>query len=137
MDESTVYDELLFYTLAHPDQAFFIHQYAVDAFTLQTANEHTKDIALVYALIGVFLAVEKGVSGREVQLEHMRLSRNKTTFPKIILPDQKGDISIHDVLNAPPGEKRDAMIKSWCKSIWNAYASNRDNIIHYYEASFN
>ena len=100
------------------------------------AEAKTKEIALVFALVGVFLAVERGVSGRGVQLEHMRLSKNKTPFPKIILPEHRGDTSIHDVMDAPPGEKRDWMIKQWCNSVWNACAPNRESIIHDYEHSF-
>ena len=49
--DDDLYSELGFYTLAHRDPAF-IHQVAVDAYTAQSANEATKPIALVFALVG-------------------------------------------------------------------------------------
>jgi hypothetical protein len=63
---------LAFYTLAHPDPAF-IHQHAVDAFAAQSADEETRPITLVFALVGLYLLMEKGYSGREVQRAHMRM----------------------------------------------------------------
>jgi hypothetical protein len=59
LDESLEpFDELSFYTLAHPDPAF-IHQHIVDASIAQTANEDTKPIAVAFSLIGLCLYLEK------------------------------------------------------------------------------
>ena len=49
-----LYHELSAYTLSHPDPSF-IHQYVVDAFAAQTADENTKPIALTFALVGLYL----------------------------------------------------------------------------------
>lgn len=40
------YNELSFYTLAHPDQLYFIHQHIVDAQTAQTADATTKQVSI-------------------------------------------------------------------------------------------
>ncbi len=61
------YNELSYYTLALRDPAF-IHQHIVDAFAAQTADEHTRPIKLTFALAGLYLHVEKGFTGRQVQL---------------------------------------------------------------------
>ena len=61
-----LYHELSCYTSAHPDPSF-IHQHIVDAYTAQHANETTKLIALVFALIGLYLHVEKNFTGRQVR----------------------------------------------------------------------
>src|ERR1700733_15180069 len=73
-DPEDLYHELSCYTLAHPDPSF-IHQHIVDAYTAQHADETTKPIALVFALIGLYLHVEKNFTGRQVQRFHRKLAK--------------------------------------------------------------
>lgn len=40
------FHKLPFYTLAHPNPIYFIHQHAGDAFAAQTADENTKPIKI-------------------------------------------------------------------------------------------
>lgn len=113
------FNELSFYTLSHSDDDYFIHQLIVDAFTAQTANENTKKISIVFALVGLYLLAEKGFTGREIQKAHMRLANYKEFLPEVTLPLNKGEIMITDVLNAQ--SNRDKLIKQWCLSVWEAY----------------
>lgn len=129
-----LYNELAFYTLSHPD-SYFIHQNVVDAYTAQTANSDTKKIAVFFALAGLYLTLEKGFTGREVQLAHIKMTKNKKDIPHIHLPQDKGLITIRDVLNIPPGKERDIEIKKWCASVWEAYSSQRDIVIASTESS--
>jgi len=122
------YDELALYTLAHRSPAF-IHQHIVDAFAAQTASERTKPIALTFALVGLYLHVELGVTGKNVQRAHMRMGRFKKQWPAFVLPEERGSITVADVRNAPPGPERDRAIDDWCASVWRAYAASRQQII--------
>ncbi len=131
--EQNLYNELLFYTLSHPDPEFFIHQYAVDAFAAQNADKNSKNITLVYAVAGLYLAVEKGFSGKQVQNAHLIFSKDKSDMPRIILPEDRGSVTIKNVLNAEPGIERDEQIMYWCASVWKAFANNRDAIIAFCE----
>lgn len=74
--EQHAYHELQCYTLAHGDVEF-IHQHVVDVWAAQHADETTKPIGLAFALVGLYLHVERGVSGRQVQRVHMALARRK------------------------------------------------------------
>ncbi len=114
-----LYNELAYYTLAHPDPSF-IHQLVVDAYTAQNADGSTKPIAIAFALIGLYLHLEKGYSGRQVQQAHMRLANRNKRWPSIVLPSHRGDITAANVLAAPPGPDRDQMIERWCRSVWDA-----------------
>ena len=76
MTTDDLYNQLALYTLAHPDPRF-IHQLVVDAYTAQNADDNTKPIALVFALIGLYLHIEKGYTGKQVQRAHMQLA-NRT-----------------------------------------------------------
>ncbi len=120
--------ELSYYTLAHADPSF-IHQHIVDAFTAQRANEKTKPIAIAFALIGLYLHLEKGYSGRQVQLTHMKLAKHKKQWPTFPLPAARGRISVSDVLAVPPGPERDRTIHQWCASVWEAYKEAREQVV--------
>src|ERR1044071_3157209 len=104
--------ELSYYTLAHPDPAF-IHQHIVDAFIAQTADKDSKPIGVAFALIGLYLYLEKKYTGKQVQLAHMALARRKKDWPKFDLPQSRGEITVADVLNKQAGPARDAKIREW------------------------
>jgi hypothetical protein len=114
------YNELTFYSLALEDEAF-IHQYIVDAFTAQSANETTKPISLTFALVGLYLFSEKNYSGKEIQRFHVKMSQNKVEWPIFELPTNRGEININTVLEAQPGINRNKMIEKWAHSVWMAF----------------
>ncbi|MGA7245190.1 MAG: DUF5946 family protein [Terracidiphilus sp.] len=123
-----LYNELAFYTLAHPDPAF-IHQLVVDAYCAQNADETTKPIEIVFSLIGLYLHIEKGFTGKQVQRAHMQLAKWPNTWAKPTLPASRGAIRIEDVLAVGPGPARDAMIERWCASVWMCWQANRTQIM--------
>ena len=125
--EQETYNELCFYTLAHGDPSF-IHQHVVDAFTAQNANEHTKPIGLTFALVGLYLHVEKKFSGKQVQRTHMQLAAHKGPWPPFDLPRDRGEIRVADVMAAPAGPERDRAIDGWCASVWEAFQESRATV---------
>ncbi|MCA6379749.1 MAG: hypothetical protein IM574_07290 [Cytophagales bacterium] len=137
MSISNQFHELSFYTLAHPDPVYFIHQHAVDAFAAQTADENTKPIKLTFGLIGLYLFLEKGYTGKQVQNAHVKLSQNKKVWPSLELPEHRGAITVSDVLQAEAGEPRDLMIKKWCKSVRAGYESWHQAIANLVRAELN
>jgi hypothetical protein len=122
------FHELSYYTLAHRDGSF-IHQNSVDAFTAQQADETTKPIAIVFALIGLYLHLEKGFTGKQVQRAHMQLAKQRRQWVPPVLPLERGTIRIADVVAAEPGPARDAMIHRWCASVWEAFEGTRAVIV--------
>ncbi len=122
-NEQDAFDELCFYTLAHGSPAF-VHQHVVDAFAAQHATAETKPIKLTFALIGLYLHVAKGRTGREVQRVHMMLAKEKHMWPAFALPGGRGAITAVEVLAAPAGPERDAAIDAWCAAVWDAYTES-------------
>ena len=120
------YHELCCYTLTLGDPAF-IHQHVADAFTAQTASPDDNPIRLTFALVGLYLHVERGFTGREAQLAHMKMGRQKQKWPRFKIPDDHGPIDATTVLAAPL-EERDNMIHQWSRSVWSAYADERGEI---------
>jgi hypothetical protein len=122
--EQDAYYELCGYTLTHGDPAF-IHQHVVDAFTAQHADERSKPIGVAFALVGLYLHLEKQFSGRQVQRAHVQLARRKRSWAGFVLPRERGSTTAIDVMGAPAGPQRDQAIDSWCASVWDAFADNR------------
>ena len=121
-------DELCYYTLSHPDPGF-IHQHVVDAYTAQTADDSSKPIAVTFALIGLYLYVEKGFTGKQVQHRHVQLAKRKQEWLKLPVPAQRGAITVREVLAIPAGTGRDEMIREWCVSVWDSWNQSRPKIV--------
>ena len=95
----------------------------------QNADETTKPIEIVFSLIGLYLHIEKGFTGKQVQRAHMQLAKWPNTWAKPTLPASRGTIRIEDVLAVGPGPARDAMIERWCASVWMCWQANRTQIM--------
>ena len=122
--EAEAYNELTGYTLMLRDEAF-VHQHVVDAWMAQHADETTKPIGLTFALIGLYLHVERGFSGRQVQQAHMTLGRRRRAWPRFPLPADRGSITAVDVIAAAPGAARNQAIDAWASSTWRAFQDSR------------
>lgn len=128
MTETEAYHELSAYTLGHGNVAF-IHQHVVDAWGAQHAMADAKPIRLAFSLVGLYLKIEKGFTGRQVQNAHRQLAERKQLWPPFVIPSERGAMTAVEVMSAPPGLERDKAIDEWCTSIWNAYSANRDMVI--------
>jgi len=112
------HDELYVYTMGRPG---FILRHAVDAFAVQNAHAESKSISIIMGLVGLYLRVEKQFHGRQVQRIHMALGQTKREWPSIHLTENRGEITVLDVIVAPPGPKRDQAIDDRSRSVWSAF----------------
>jgi hypothetical protein len=122
----SAYDEVYVYTMGRPG---FILQHVVDAYGAQSATSDSKPMAIVFALVGLYLRVEKHCSGTRVQKVHTHLARRRRAWPVMDLPRDRGDITVADVLAAPAGLERDQAIDAWCMCVWNAFHASRPHIL--------
>ena len=123
--------ELWAYTLARGDSAF-VHQHAVDALSAQQADGRTTPMQLTFALVGLYLHVERGYTGRQIQQVHAALARRRpSTWPAFVLPLSRGTVRAADVVDTPAGPARDAAISAWCADIWAAYRDCRDVVVDF------
>ncbi|MEZ5330953.1 MAG: DUF5946 family protein [Thermoanaerobaculia bacterium] len=126
--ERDAYEALCAYTLSRGDPGF-IHQHVVDAFAAQRADAASKPIGVTFALVGLFLFVERGWSGKRVQRAHMRLARRPRSWPTLPLPPERGSMTAADVMAAPAGAARDDAVRAWCAEVWAAFAGSREAIV--------
>lgn len=139
MTDRESFHELCAYTLTRGDPAF-IHQHVVDAFAAQTADDCTTPINLTFALVGLYLHVERHFTGREVQHAHMKIARRKCVWPCFTLPPDRGSITARDVLARAAGATRDDAIHSWCAAVWDLFRASKpaveELLSHYPEVSY-
>jgi len=118
------YHELCAYTLSLRDPEF-IHQHVVDAQMAQHADASTRPIGITFALVGLYLHLEKGFTGKEVQLAHMKLAQRKQKWPSFALPADRGSVTAADVLAS---DDRRKAIDAWCASVWDRYRDSRETV---------
>ena len=121
--------ELNAYTLTRGDhESAFIHQLQVDAYGAQHVAVDGRPIGTAFALIGLYLTCERGYAGRQVQHTHMLLARRTKTWPQFAPPTHAGDVTVLDVMQAPPGEERDAALRRWGQSVWDAWRHEHERV---------
>src|SRR3982751_2006021 len=120
------HDELYAYTMGRKN---FILQHVVDASIAQTAPAvNPPHIGVIFSLAGLYLHVEKGFTGKQVQNAHRVMGKVKRSWPDVIWPTQRGDMTACDVLAMPAGRERDEAIDEWCKQVWAAFSPNRSMV---------
>jgi Family of unknown function (DUF5946) len=125
--EQAAHDELSAYTVMHRDPSF-IHQHVVDAFAAQHATPRSNAIGVAFALIGLYLHLERGYTGRAVQRAHMRLARKRRQWPTFYPPAERGALTVVDVMSSPPGPRRDRAIEAWCAAVWEAWHASHGSV---------
>jgi hypothetical protein len=121
-------NELSYYTLAHGD-ARFIHQHLVDAYGAQHVRRQSKStIGAAFALAGLYLTVERGFTGRQVQKMHMLMASKSKEWPRFAPPADVGPLTVADVLALEPGPARDDKLMQWCASIWGAWSGEHGQV---------
>ena len=100
------------YTLTLGDREF-IHQHVVDAWAVQHATPESKPIGTYFGLLGLYLHLERGLNGREVQRAHMDLAKTKQAWPVFALPPERGAITAIDVMRTAEGTER-------AKALWSS-----------------
>jgi len=109
------------YTVAKQDPAF-IHQHAVDAYEAQHAGGATRNITVAFGLIGLYLALEKGYSGKQVQQAHMQIAKIRKDWPRLEPPVQPAKMTVANVMRADTDTEKDAMIMQWMAAVWDNWA---------------
>ena len=137
MSEQDTYEELCCYTIEHArTDSSFIHQSVVDAWAAQHAGKDSKPITVAFALIGLYLSIEKNYSGRQVQLAHMQLAKKRKHWPAFSAPPNIGEMAVFDVMQAKPGADRDQAIRKWAASVWKAWHESHAKVADLVQAEF-
>jgi hypothetical protein len=120
-------NELTYYTLAHGDPAF-VHQHVVDAYGGQHVRDSASTIGAAFALAGLYLAVERRFTGRQVQKMHILMAKASKQWPRFEPPKDLGLLTVAEVIAVEAGPPRDEAILRWCASVWAAWSTEHDRV---------
>src|SRR5208337_3257411 len=120
-----LFSDLSCYSFSKQDIEF-IHQHAVDAYGAQHAGGKTRDITVAFGLIGLYLAVEKGFTGREVQRSHVKIARIRKEWPRFESPAQPSPVTVLDVLREMTDEGKDRIIRKWMMVVWDSWSDHHE-----------
>lgn len=120
------YHELSAQTLSERDSTF-PHQLAVDAYAGQHAGASSKPITTAFALIGLYLVCERGLTGRQAQRAHMFLGRRRQEWPRFQPPVDCGTVTVADVLAAGENGRNEAL-RRWAASVWAAWHDQHERV---------
>jgi hypothetical protein len=118
--------QLTYFTLSRADP-FFIHQVAVDAYAAQHAGPRTKPISIAFALVGLYLVIERGFTGRQAQRAHMELARREKQWPRFQCPEASSVLTVRDPILVPDAEKEEAILR-WGRAVWESWKGEEERI---------
>ncbi|MEC5146370.1 DUF5946 family protein [Chitinophaga sp. 212800010-3] len=116
-----LFNELSGRTFSFRDPDFH-HQLAVDAYGAQHSGGISRGITTAYALIGLYLTLECGYTGKQVQHIHSIIAKQSWTAPA--LPVQAGTVTVQEVLKATTEDGLYAAMKKWGQSVWDSWAAH-------------
>jgi hypothetical protein len=105
----------------------FVHQVALDAYQAQHCPRGARR-TLVFSLAGLYLVVEKGRTGRQVQQVHQALAGMGHALPAVEPVDARGAGTAADVLTQIPCDGLVAAVNDWASQVWQAYAADHSTI---------
>jgi hypothetical protein len=59
----------------------------------------------------------------------MGMAKHRKAWPRLSLPTRQASVGVADVVAAPPGTERDAMIHNWCVAVWETWQPAREAIV--------
>jgi hypothetical protein len=124
------------FELNHPELVRDLHQLTVDAYAAQHAPRgaagDVPPISVAYALVGLHLALDRGLSGTEVRAAHQRMGRPDPSWPRLPAPERSGSITVFDV--AAAGAMVDSVaghakaVRAWAAAVWQAWAADHATV---------
>ena len=126
------YNELLVYTLSLGDKEF-IHQHAIDTYAAQHSGSGLRPIQICFALIGLYLYLERGYSGKEVQQAHRKLAERTKDWTMLMHARPIPSMTVVDILRSTPGESRNDRIRQWADAVWDEWAPEHTRIASWCE----
>lgn len=128
------YQKLILYTFSLGDKDF-VHQHVIDAYTAQHSSDELKGIQICFALIGLYLLLEQGYSGKMVQKVHRQLAQKTKDWPRMVHVDTIKGLNVSDVLLQGSDDTRARLIHEWCGTVWKAWETEQANVINLYTIS--
>jgi hypothetical protein len=131
-----LYGEVQGFALNHLELVRDFHQLAVDAYFGQhdprEVGSDLPPISVAYALVGLHLALDRGLSGREVRAAHQRMGKPDPSWPRLLTPERTGAMTVFDVAAAGAMVGSVAghaeAVRAWAAAVWQAWAAQHATV---------
>ena len=97
------------------------HQLGTDAYAAQHVGPQMRPITVWFALVGLHLALDRGLTGPQVRDAHQYLSARGGDWPQFPRPDSPGRLTAHDVPRAADGEALTVGLTAWADAVWQTW----------------
>jgi hypothetical protein len=131
-----LYGEVQGFELDHVELVRDLHQLTVDAYAAQhaprTVGGDVPAISVAYALVGLHLALDRGLSGVEVRAVHQRMGRPDPSWPNLPTPKRTGAMTVFEVAAAGVMVGSVAghatAVRAWAAAVWQAWAAQHATV---------
>ncbi len=120
-------DEVIARELQHAAHLGSWHQMTVDAYGAQHVDPAGPRIGPAFALIGLYLALERGLNGPQVRDAHAFLARTRREWPAFEPPARRWRVTVFDVAMVDV-EEHAAAVGRWGASVWEAWGPDQRRI---------
>ena len=99
------------------------HQITVDAYAVQHAGGRHPDKSVFIHLVGLYLAIERGVTPGEIAPRLQRFASGRSFWPHFEVPSQRPQLTIQDVaLALGDRETHVEKVKAWGRNVWECWS---------------
>jgi hypothetical protein len=97
------------------------HQLTVDAYAVQHAGGSHPDKSVCVHLMGLYLAIEKGVPPADVprRLQPLVVPR---TWPRLPPPEERAKLTVQSVALADSPEVHVQRVREWAAEVWRVWS---------------
>ena len=104
------------------------HQMTVDAYHAQHVAATSPPIAPAFALIGLYLALERGLDGLRVRDAHGFLARTRRDWPRFEPPMHDWPVTVRDVATADGPVAHLEQVRRWGASAWEGWLADQQRV---------
>lgn len=105
-----------------------VHQTTVDAYAVQHAGGPHPDKSIAVHLLGLYLALERGLPAPAIAPYMQRLASIVTAWPHFPPPAVTGAPTIFDIALTGDPETHVARVRQWAAAVWEAWSPHHGAI---------
>ena len=117
----SVFEEVLAAEFQNPVLFGQVHLLTVDAYAVQHAGGRHPDKSVCVHLVGLYLALERGVAPADVPRQLQRLA-TRTGWPHLDPPGERPSLTVRDAALAGSPEAHALRVREWAAEVWRVWA---------------
>lgn len=119
------HNDVVGFELSHASLVAPFHQLTVDAYGAQHPDPPTPRIRVFYSLVGLHLALDRGLTGVQVREFHQRMGKPAAWWPELAPPGERGRLTVDDVaragVDAGSVDGHAEAVTRWATEVWAAW----------------